>query len=498
MRILSAGEKGQRTGSPMAFLLMMTFVVLLIPGRCLGQSDTLTGMDEEDFIHKYKSANKTFETKCKKHLLKGNLKKAEKGLRKCQEILPGHVGSLFFLSQVLYQKEDYTGALAYIRKARENYKIFAKRMLGIQKRSAQLLQARKKELREVIDSFRGFESIDGSCGTNSVIGQITNEIHSIEGKEPLPQEMEELEQVPADYFYIHGNILFKLKQYRAARDQYIEAVKINPMHRNAYNNIASLYYTAGDYKKALFYLELAEKNGVAVNTELKDRVLLSLSRPAAPDAPDAPVETMPEGTARFVVTVGEAPHTSEQNTYIAFNPRTRDAVIIDPGVSDKRIETFIQSRELKIRRILNTHGHYDHIGGNRYYADLYNVDITASTADAPFYTGKNGVNRPTRFLGGEGPLDIPGLEITVFFTPGHSPGSVSYLIDGRLFSGDTLFKEGVGRTWGETDEEQQEKMDRQLSHIKSKLLTLPPATRVFPGHGPDTVIEWENNNNPFL
>jgi glyoxylase-like metal-dependent hydrolase (beta-lactamase superfamily II) len=83
-------------------------------------------------------------------------------------------------------------------------------------------------------------------------------------------------------------------------------------------------------------------------------------------------------------------------------------------------------------------------------------------------------------------------------TPGHSPGSVCYLIEGKLLTGDTLLRKSIGRTWGDTPLEEIENMNREVKNIKAKLFTLPEGTKVFPGHGLPTSISEEKKNNPFL
>ena len=250
------------------------------------------------------------------------------------------------------------------------------------------------------------------------------------------------------------------------------------------------------YKGVLDVLKLASQNGVKINTQLKEKAMFALSQHTRLDTSKEEKDIpLPNGVARFTVTVGEAPETYEENTYIVFNPGTGEAVLIDPGARDEQMETFIQIRNLKIIRILNTHGHSDHIGADNFYSKFYHVPITAHSGDRPFFERHK--IEPTYFST-ENPMEIGGFSITVFHTPGHSPGSVCYLINSHLFSGDTLFKDGVGRTWGETEAEEKAKMEEQVSHIKSKLMILPANTRVFPGHGPDTTIGREKENNSLF
>lgn len=258
----------------MVFLLMMTFVVFLIPGLCSGQSDSLTSMDEEDFIHKYKLANESFNV-CKKHLLKGNLSKAEKGLLKCQDIMPGHVGSLFYLSFVCYKKKEYNRAIEYIRRAKAGYKVIARKVAGIQKHNAHKAKKQQNVLREALDSYMGYESFDGACAVTPILREMRGEVARLEISSTSrgTSASDSKDPVPAEYYYIHGNILFRLKRYALARNQYLETLKRNRVHRNAYNNLVNLYYVTRKLKKSLFYLDMADKNGVQVDRRLKQAVL---------------------------------------------------------------------------------------------------------------------------------------------------------------------------------------------------------------------------------
>jgi tetratricopeptide (TPR) repeat protein len=86
------------------------------------------------------------------------------------------------------------------------------------------------------------------------------------------------EEIPADYFYLHGNIFFKIKRYKEAHEQYQEAIKINPKHGNAYNNLANLYYIAKQYQKALDCLNLAEAHGAKINPEFKKAILKAIEK----------------------------------------------------------------------------------------------------------------------------------------------------------------------------------------------------------------------------
>lgn len=458
------------------FSFMAVFILFTASSFIFGQPDLKK--DQDGFIRKYKLANDQFK-KCTKYLLKENYSKAEKGLRKCLGIMPQHVNSHYYLSQLLYRKGELAEALSHIQQAKTHYLSVARMIISIQKLNSHKIREQRKILRETLDSYQGYEAKDGACGTASLLHETRDKMTHLEGKEASARQLALLEQVPAEYFYVNGNILFKLKRYREARAQYLGAIKTDPQHGRAYNNLANLHYMNQEYQTALHYMSKAQESGAKINPGFKQAVMAALSR-------------LPAGVERFRVMVGTPPDQFDENTYIVYDEETRDALIIDPGARDPRIERFIQTLGLKVKRILNTHGHHDHIGANRYYAKLYQVRIAAHEADSIFYTGKNQENKPDEFFSQEGTIRCGSLEVKILHTPGHSPGSVCYLTNGHLFSGDALFKNGVGRTWGEN---KQEKMAQQISHIKSKLLVLPAAARVFPGHGPDTTIGREKENN---
>ena len=84
--------------------------------------------------------------------------------------------------------------------------------------------------------------------------------------------------MPADYFYLHGNIYFKLRDYQQARDQYVEAIERDPKHEKAYNNLINIYFMAKQYEKALELVENAESDGVSINSKLKEAIRLALKK----------------------------------------------------------------------------------------------------------------------------------------------------------------------------------------------------------------------------
>jgi hydroxyacylglutathione hydrolase len=193
--------------------------------------------------------------------------------------------------------------------------------------------------------------------------------------------------------------------------------------------------------------------------------------------------------------------------YIAICDETGEAVIIDPGGDEQEILTFCQQENLKVKYIINTHGHPDHVCGNKYLKDKTGAEIVMHSNDAEFF-GKDQVAQFFSQLGlpasppadkcvEDGDTITFGREtLTVIHTPGHTPGGICLYAKPNLFSGDTLFAGGVGRTdfpGGSTQE--------LLDSIKNRLLSLPPDTIVWPGHGyggEKSTIADEKRSNPFL
>ena len=184
-----------------------------------------------------------------------------------------------------------------------------------------------------------------------------------------------------------------------------------------------------------------------------------------------------------------------QNGYVLYNADTRDALIIDPGKVDQQIEDYISNNKLNVQAVINTHGHGDHVGGNKHYKELYKVAIYAHTKEAYMYRNKTEIHF---FTENEVPK-IDGFEsLKVYHIPGHTNGSIALHIADILVTGDTLQKEGIGSTPGKTDEEDEKYTQMELNSIKTKLMILPDSTRVYPGHGYESSIGHERVNNGWL
>lgn len=194
----------------------------------------------------------------------------------------------------------------------------------------------------------------------------------------------------------------------------------------------------------------------------------------------------------------------ETNCYLVYCEETRACAVIDPGADPEKIIAAIADLELKPAIVLNTHGHVDHIGGNGEIVRKYGVPLAMAKADTgmlqvsdyielSLLLGAHDSPAPDRLLGEGDEITVGTVSLRVIGTPGHTPGSVSFLHPGVLFSGDTLFCGGVGRT----DLPGGSWKDLERS-IRERILTLPEDTIVLPGHGPWTTVGQERGSNPFL
>src|SRR6184192_2391584 len=214
--------------------------------------------------------------------------------------------------------------------------------------------------------------------------------------------------------------------------------------------------------------------------------------------PEEDKERMPKVVC---ITVG----TFQENCYLYACPETLEAVIIDPGDEAERIIEHIQQYEFIPKYIINTHGHIDHISAIDAVSAVYPVPLAIHPADVPFYTEKRAaemfgrtaplVHRKPDILLQEGDrLTFGTLTLEVLHTPSHTPGGVCLVSRSYcVFSGDTLFYRGIGRTDFEGGNYAQ-----IITSIREKLYTLEDDLVVFPGHGRPTTIIEEKYENPFV
>ena len=194
------------------------------------------------------------------------------------------------------------------------------------------------------------------------------------------------------------------------------------------------------------------------------------------------------------------------NTYILKDEKSKEAILIDVGGNFEQIKNQIELQGYKIKFVLNTHGHFDHVYGEPYIQsnypdipiyihkdDLGHVDKLKEEMN--FFGFNNGNEKLilNKFIDENSILTIGDNKISIFHTPGHSKGSLSFHVDKKLFSGDALFYRSIGRTdFYDGD------YNTLINSIKQKLFSLPDDTVVYPGHGPSTTIRDEKLYNEYL
>lgn len=194
------------------------------------------------------------------------------------------------------------------------------------------------------------------------------------------------------------------------------------------------------------------------------------------------------------------------NCFVLGCEATGQGVVVDPGGDVEQVLAAVQKRGLSVVSIINTHGHFDHVGGNRQLKEATGAELLIHPSDEPMLAkvasvaGMYGLQAenspaPDRLLEDGMLLPFGNQQLRVIHTPGHTPGGCCLYLESeqKLISGDTLFADGVGRT-----DLPGGSHDQLITSIRSRLFTLPPQVQVWPGHGPATTIGHEQQHNPYL
>ncbi len=194
------------------------------------------------------------------------------------------------------------------------------------------------------------------------------------------------------------------------------------------------------------------------------------------------------------------------NCYIVACDESREGIVVDPGGDVELIVDLVERQGLKIHTIINTHGHFDHLGGNRQAMAAFGARLLIHQADAPMLSRSAEVARKYGLQGENSPeadayltdgMDIffGTCRLKVLYTPGHTLGGCClYFEEARkVITGDTLFADSIGRTDLPGGSHEQ-----LLESIRTKLFTLPDDVIAYPGHGPHTTIGHEKKCNPYF
>lgn len=200
----------------------------------------------------------------------------------------------------------------------------------------------------------------------------------------------------------------------------------------------------------------------------------------------------------------------QENTYLIYDD-TKKCIIIDPGCytqeEKKMLDDFIEQNDLTPERLINTHCHIDHVLGNHYVAEKYGLELEIHKGEIqvleslPMVAKMYGFPlfdpelKATKFLSEKDTIKFGNTSFKIFFTPGHSPASISFYNekDGYVIGGDVLFQGSIGRTDLPGGD-----FNILINSIKNNFMNLPVDTKVYSGHGSATTVGFEALHNPFL
>jgi len=261
------------TMKPMrVIVLAMVAAALLLALPLRAQKDF--NQAEKETVEKYKRARTHF-LKGGEHLKKGKIDKARKEAETALEIFPDYAEAHLLMAQLEYQDARFENALKEVMTAKTDFSTFGKLYTFSYQEYLDRLRQQRDEKQAYADALAATASAakDNSerMRIEAQVSKTKQDMTTIDMRlhDPIPSTLE----LPAEYQYIHGNILFKLRRYDEALALYQAAVQADPRHANAYNNLISIAFARNDMAGALKYLEQAEANGVTVNERLKKDLL---------------------------------------------------------------------------------------------------------------------------------------------------------------------------------------------------------------------------------
>ena len=203
-------------------------------------------------------------------------------------------------------------------------------------------------------------------------------------------------------------------------------------------------------------------------------------------------------------------NTFQENTYVVYD-ESKECIIIDPGCynaqEQEELKSFINEKELTPVKLINTHCHIDHILGNQFVAEKWNLELYMHKLDIPLLENGEEIGKmygfeeykgspfPKHFLDEKDELTFGNSKFDILFTPGHAPGHICLYNkeNNLLVAGDVIFQGSIGRT-----DLPGGNHETLINSIITKLFPLPNSTQIFCGHGPSTNLGYEKEHNPFL
>ena len=200
----------------------------------------------------------------------------------------------------------------------------------------------------------------------------------------------------------------------------------------------------------------------------------------------------------------------QENTFVLYDT-TKECIIIDPGCyttkEQKILQKFIITHSLKPTKLINTHCHIDHILGNKFVSNEWNIELYVNKRELPLLEKSREISEmygfdqykmspyPKHFLDHGDTLEFGENTMKVLFTPGHSPGHICLYsqTDNLLIAGDVIFQRSIGRTDLPGGNHK-----TLIESINREIISLPEKTQIFCGHGPSTILELEKKINPFI